>query len=52
MKTCKTAFVIGEKNGFARLFMMGSWVPVSSYVDVPEEYGQKGFPVVPQCVGK
>ena len=52
MKTCKTAFVIGEKNGFARLFMMGGWVPVSSYVDVPEEYGQKGFPVVPQCVGK
>ncbi|MFN7209233.1 MAG: hypothetical protein ACK4P1_02430 [Aggregatilineales bacterium] len=52
MKACKTAFVIGERNGFARLFMMGGWVPVSSYVDVPEEYGQKGFPVVPQCVGK
>ncbi|PJF31905.1 MAG: hypothetical protein CUN51_02890 [Candidatus Thermofonsia Clade 1 bacterium] len=52
MKACQTAFVIGERNGFARLFMMGGWVPVSSYVDVPEDYGQKSSPVVPQCVGK
>jgi hypothetical protein len=45
-------FVINECDGFARLFMMGGWVPVSSYVDVPEDYGQKSSPVVPQCVGK
>lgn len=52
IKTCQTAFVIGERDGFARLFVMGGWVPVSSYVDVPEEYGQPGFPVLPQCVGR
>jgi hypothetical protein len=52
MRACKTAFVIGERDGFARLFVMGGWVPVSSYVDVPEEYGQRGSPVVPQCVGR
>jgi hypothetical protein len=52
MKTCQTAFVIDEKDGFARLFVMGGWVSLASTVDVPEEYGQRGFPVLPQCVGK
>jgi hypothetical protein len=52
MKTCQTAFVIDEKDGFARLFVMGGWVSLANVVDVPEEYGQRGFPVLPQCVGK
>lgn len=52
MKTCQTAFVIDQKDGFARLFVMGGWVSLANTVDVPEEYGQPGSPVLPQCVGK
>jgi hypothetical protein len=52
MKTCQTAFVIDQKDGFARLFVMGGWVSLANTLDVPEEYGQPGSPVLPQCVGK
>ncbi len=52
MKACQTAFVIDQKDGFARLFVMGGWVSLANTVDVPEEYGQPGSPVLPQCVGK
>lgn len=52
MKTCQTAFVIDQKDGFARLFVMGGWVSLANTLDVPEDYGQPGSPVLPQCVGK
>lgn len=52
MKPCQTAFVIDERDGFARLFVMGGWVALANTVDVPEEYGQRGSPVLPQCVGR
>jgi hypothetical protein len=51
---CQTAFVIttSEDDVYGQLFVMGGWVSLENTRDVPEDYGQPGSPIAPDCVGK
>jgi hypothetical protein len=54
MRACQTAFVLltSEDAAWGQLFVMGGWVPMENTRDVPEDYGQPGSPIAPDCVGK
>jgi hypothetical protein len=52
LKTCQTAFVIGMQDGYGEVFVMGGWIDLAHTVDVPENYGQTGSPVVSMCAGQ
>lgn len=54
MHGCQTAFVIttSEDAVYGQLFVMGGWVLMENTRDVPEDYGQPGSPIAPDCVGK
>jgi hypothetical protein len=53
IRTCQTAFVLETSGNYARVFVMGGWVPVSSFVVVDPTYGQPGgAPIYPPCVGR
>lgn len=51
---CQTAYVTrtSDDGQWGQLFVMGGWVPMANTRDVPEDYGQPGSPVAPDCVGK
>jgi hypothetical protein len=53
IRTCQTAFVLELSGNYARVFVMGGWIPVSSFVVVDPTYGQPGgAPIYPPCVGR
>ncbi|HRE48131.1 MAG TPA: hypothetical protein PLD47_10430 [Aggregatilineales bacterium] len=54
LKTCQTAFVLdtSDDGKYGRIYVMGGWIPLANTADVPEEYGQAGFPVAPGCEGR
>lgn len=54
IRACQTAFVIttSEDAVYGQLFVLGGWVPMENTRDVPEDYGQPGSPIAPDCVGK
>ncbi|CAG1013382.1 MAG: hypothetical protein IT322_20905 [Anaerolineae bacterium] len=54
LKVCQTAFVLdtSDDGKYGRIYVMGGWIPLASTTDVPEAYGQPGYPVAPGCEGK
>ncbi|MCC7208690.1 MAG: hypothetical protein IT323_15390 [Anaerolineae bacterium] len=54
LRACQTAYVTrtSDDGQWGQLFVMGGWVPMANTRDVPEDYGQPGSPVAPDCVGK
>jgi hypothetical protein len=55
MTACQTGFVLelSDDGAYARIYSMGGWIPVSTYTDVAEDYGQPGgAPIYPLCVGR
>ena len=53
LRTCQTAFIIGEAGGYGEVYVMGGWIDLRNTVDVDETYGQQnGAPVYPGCENK
>ncbi|GAB4552573.1 MAG: hypothetical protein OHK0023_20760 [Anaerolineae bacterium] len=53
LRKCQTVFLTEEKDGYGKVFFMGGYIPSFAYVDVAENYGQKGGQAIdPACVGK